>query len=251
MLKSKLKASLIHLVLSILLVGLVIGSILFFWFPQMFINITDFKEVAMIIITVDLVLGPLLTFVVFKPEKKSLKFDLSVIGAIQLAALIYGAHALYQIHPVYVTFNVDRFTIVTARDSAPEKAKYDEYKVSKLTTAKLAFAKLPDDSDKRLEIIISAANGGTDVESHAEYYEPYANNINYILSKGLDPKIIFSNEKSNETIGNFIKKHNDRINEFVYLPINSPNKDAIIVLDKKTAQPVTTINIDPWEITEK
>ena len=131
---NKLKASIIHLGLSILLVGLVIGSVLFFFFPQMFISVTDFKEVAALIISVDLILGPILTFVVFQPNKKSLKFDLSVVAAIQLTALVYGAYALYQIHPVFITFNVDRFTIVNARDADPEKALYDEYKVSKLST---------------------------------------------------------------------------------------------------------------------
>ena len=84
----------------------------------------------------------------FQPNKKSLKFDLSVIAAIQLSALIYGAYALYQVHPVYITFNVDRFTLVSARDAEPEKAKYDEYKVSKFTTGNLAFAKMPDDPRK-------------------------------------------------------------------------------------------------------
>ena len=121
MFKTKLKASLIHLGLSILLVGLVIGSILFFFFPQLLIGITDFKEVATLIITIDLILGPLLTFVVFQPKKKSLTFDLSVIAAIQLTALIYGSYALYQVHPVFVTFNIDRFTLVNARDAQPEK----------------------------------------------------------------------------------------------------------------------------------
>ncbi len=96
MFKSKLKAALIHLGLSILLVGLSIGSIIFFFFPTLFIGISDFKEVASIIISVDLILGPLLTFVVFQPQKKTLKFDLSVIAAVQMSALVYGAFALYR-----------------------------------------------------------------------------------------------------------------------------------------------------------
>jgi len=133
MFKDKLKASGIHLLLSILLVSLIIGSTLFFLFPSLFIAVTDFKEVASIIISVDLVLGPLLTFVVFNPQKrkKLLYLDFAVIGAIQLSALLYGAYSLFQIHPVYVTFNVDRFTIVTAKDAEPEKAKNPEYKISK------------------------------------------------------------------------------------------------------------------------
>ena len=145
MFKHKLKALLIHLGLSILLVGLVIGSLLFFFFPQLFIGVSNFKEVATLIISIDLILGPLLTFVVFQPKKKTLKFDLSVIAAIQISALAYGAYALYEVHPVYVTFNIDRFTIVSAKDAKPEKAQHDEYRISKLNAGKLAFAKMPDE----------------------------------------------------------------------------------------------------------
>lgn len=251
MFKNKLKASLIHLGLSIILVGLIIGSIIFFFFPQIFIGITDFKEIASIIITVDLILGPLLTFVVFQPKKKSLKFDLSVIAAIQLSALIYGAYALFQVHPVYITFNIDRFTIVSAKDAEPEKAKYDEFNVSKLTTAKLAFARMPDDIEKQNEVTLIAAMGGGDLDQRVEYYEPYNQNISYIIAKGLDPKIILSNANSDKNIKSFTDKHQDNIDEFVFLPINSAKKDAIIVLDKQTAQPLATINSDPWELSQK
>lgn len=251
MFKSKLKASILHLGLSIILVALVIGSLLFFFFPQLFINITDFKGVASLIITVDLILGPLLTFVVFQPEKKSLKFDLSVVAAIQLSALIYGAFALYQIHPVFVTFNIDRFTLISAKDAEPEKAKVDEYKVSKLTTAKMAFAKMPENIEARNELAITAGLGGGDLDQRVEYYEPYDDHINKIIAKGLDPKLITSNADSNKKIKKFLDKNQGNIDSFVFLPINSAKKNAIIVLDKVTAQPVATINSDPWELTKK
>ncbi len=251
MFKHKLKASLVHLGLSILLVGLVIGSLLFFFFPQFFISVSDFKEIATLIVSIDLILGPLLTFVVFQPKKKTLKFDLSVIAAIQLSALVYGAFALYQVHPVYVTFNIDRFTIVSAKDADPEKAQYDEYKVSKLTSAKLAFAKMPDDITKRNELLFSAAMGGRDLDARTEYYEPYENNIDQVLARSLDPKLIFANEASKLKAKSFYNKHQDNLGEFAYLPLNSLKKDAIIVLDKVTAKPVATLNIDPWELSKK
>ena len=70
---SKIKATIVHLAISLIVVGIVIGLILWLFFPSIYVNVTDFKEVAGIIIMVDLILGPLLTFVVFQPKKKSLK----------------------------------------------------------------------------------------------------------------------------------------------------------------------------------
>jgi len=251
MFKNKLKASLIHFGLSILLVSLSMGSIIFFFFPTLFISVSNFKEVASIIIAVDLILGPLLTFVVFQPQKKSLKFDLTVIAIIQLCALIYGAYALYQIHPVYITFNIDRFTLINARDAEPNKAIYEEYKISKLRAGKMAFAKMPEDINKKNNLILIAAGGGEDLDKREEFYEPINENISSIITKSLDPKLIFANEASKEQAKSFYNKHQNNLNEFAYLPLNSEKKDAIIVLDKITAKPIATLNIDPWELSKK
>lgn len=247
MLKHKIKASLIHLGLSILLVGIVIGSLLFFFFPQLFIGISDFKEVASLIITIDLILGPLLTFVVFQPKKNSLKFDLSVIAAIQITALAYGAFALFQIHPVYVAFNIDRFTLVSAKDAEPRKETNKKLGTSKFSTGKMVFAKMPVDAEKRNELLFS----NQDLEQREEYYEPITNNISTILAKSIDSEIIFNSDEAKIIASDFLAKHHNSLDDFMYLPLNSLTKDAIIVLDKKTAQPIATLNIDPWKLSKK
>ncbi len=183
MFKNKLKASIIHLGLSIFLASLVIGSFLFFFFPSLFIGVSDFKDVAALIIGIDLILGPLLTFVVFQPKKKSLTFDLSVIAAIQISALAYGAFALFQIHPVYVAFNVDRFTIVTAKDAEPNKATNQIFNISKFEAGILAFSKMPEDAGKQNELMLTAASGGEDLDRREEYYEPVIDNLSKIIEK--------------------------------------------------------------------
>ncbi len=248
MFKNKLKASLIHLSLSLLLVLLIIGSTLFFLFPSMFIGVTDFKEVATIIISVDLVLGPLLTFVVFNPSKPRhlLYLDFAVIAVLQIGALSYGAYSLFQVHPVYITFNVDRFTIVTAKDAEPEKAKLDEYKISKFDAAKMAFAKMPTDLDKQNDILLNATVGGEDLDRLEEYYEPLEENISTIMAKSLDPEAIFKNKEARSKEKSFYLKHKENLSQYAYLPLNSMRKDAIIVLNKKTAEPIATLNLDPW-----
>jgi len=246
MFKNKIKASLIHLGISFILVSLILGGILYFFFPSIFIEVSDFTDVAKLIISIDLILGPLLTFVIFQPEKKSLKFDLSIIAAIQVFALAYGAFALFQVHPVFVSFNVDRFTIVTAKDAEPEKIKNKKLKGSKYSAGKMVFAKMPEEIEKRNNLIF----GGEDLEQKEEYYEPVIDNISAVLAKSIDPEIIFS-KKNNETTKEFLDKHGSQLSELAFLPINSYKKDAIIVIDKKTAKPITTLAIDPWELTKK
>ena len=76
----------------------------------------------LILIGVDVVLGPLLTLVVFNPAKKSLRIDLAVIAALQVAALVYGISVIAQARPAYVVFAGDRFTVIgRERRSIPSR----------------------------------------------------------------------------------------------------------------------------------
>ena len=250
MFKDKLKASGIHLLLSIFLVSLIIGSTVFFLFPSLFIAVTDFKEVASIIVSVDLVLGPLLTFVVFNSNKKkiSLYLDFAVIGAIQLSALFYGAYSLFQIHPVYITFNVDRFSVVTAKDAEPSKAIKKEFNISKLSAGKLAFAKMPEDIEKQNELVLSVITGGEDLELREEYYDSLQNNASEIIASSLDPNLVFKSKGAKDKAKDFLSSYQKELDSVIFIPLDSPNKEAILVMDKKTLLPITTISINPWQL---
>ena len=72
----------------------------------------DPKMPVFILIGVDLVLGPLLTLIVYKQGKPGLKFDLSFIAAVQVAALIYGSYTLHSERPHFLVFAIDRVTLV-------------------------------------------------------------------------------------------------------------------------------------------
>ena len=251
MIKNKLKASFYHLLISFILIAIIMAAVILIWFPTPFLGVTRFKEVALILVAVDLILGPLLTFVVFNKNKKSLPFDLSVIASIQITALAYGLFTLYQSHPVYITYNIDRFTLVNARDARHENAKFSEYKVSKLSSPIFAFVTLPEDNKKRNELIDEVLQGKPDLDQRTEYYEPYDSHLDEILSKGLDPESIFSEKKNNKLITKFKNQHGENINKYAYFALEGSTKDIIWVLDKKTGKPVDSINVNPWSFTRK
>jgi len=65
-------------------------------------------------VSVDVVLGPLLTFAVFDRTKgwPVLRRDLAVIGVLQLAGLGYGLWTVQVARPVHMVFEYDRFRVV-------------------------------------------------------------------------------------------------------------------------------------------
>ncbi len=114
----RLRAAGWHMAISALLGVLCAWLIFRHWYPWPFASLAGGMGLIVLLLTVDIVLGPVLTMVVASPGKKSRVFarDLFVIATIQLLALCYGLMTVIQARPVYLVHEVDRFNLVTAAD---------------------------------------------------------------------------------------------------------------------------------------
>ncbi|MFK8011593.1 MAG: hypothetical protein AB8B80_06100 [Marinicellaceae bacterium] len=138
---NKSKAALIHLSLSILLIGLLLLIVLFIWYPKPFFDISGVIEPIKLLVLIDVIIGPLLTFVVYKQGKKSLKFDLSVIALLQLTALIYGAYILHNGKPSLVVFDNGQFQYMVEKHSRYDNLVFKDLKPSLFSQPKMAHTK--------------------------------------------------------------------------------------------------------------
>lgn len=108
------KAFAIHLTLSLLIFSSLVFVMLMWWFPGELFFLDGGWQGLKIVALIDLVLGPLLTLVLYKPGKPSLVFDMSCVAAIQIAALAYGFYATYHQRTVAVVFADRNFTTLSA-----------------------------------------------------------------------------------------------------------------------------------------
>ncbi|QSX78542.1 hypothetical protein [Agrilutibacter solisilvae] len=113
------KASAIHLSLSALVLGLIAAFVIWRWYPPGLMSMARAGTLLLLLGGIDLVLGPLLTLLVYKQGKKSLKFDLTVIALLQVAALVFGLHTAWQSRPVFLVGSDTRFTLVYAHEVVP------------------------------------------------------------------------------------------------------------------------------------
>ena len=115
-LKNKFLASGLHLLISAIIITVFLALIFFIWFPNN-LFLAGASTGLTILIIVDVVLGPLLTFVVFNKEKKSLKFDLTCIALLQLGSFIYGAALVYQERPILQVLGGEGIKLVTISEA--------------------------------------------------------------------------------------------------------------------------------------
>jgi hypothetical protein len=123
---NRYRASATHFALSLLLGAALLAMFWFVWYPAPTLLAIGGHEIFLLILGIDVVLGPLLTLIVFKSGKKSLKFDLAVIAIMQVSALIYGVSVLLEGRPAYVAALGDRFQVVQSvevTDANLEKSK--------------------------------------------------------------------------------------------------------------------------------
>jgi hypothetical protein len=112
--RSRLRAAGVHLGLSLLVAALAAFLVFALWYPYPYREISGGRELFALVVSVDVVLGPLLTFSVFDLRKglTMLRRDLAVIGLLQLAALGYGLWTVQVARPVHMVFEYDRFRVV-------------------------------------------------------------------------------------------------------------------------------------------
>ena len=97
---SRFLASFYQLLISLAVVAVLTYLVLVQWYPGVLYSIDGGREGMRIIIGVDLILGPLLTLIVFKSGKPGLKFDLVAIGILRLTCLLGGIYIVYTERPM-------------------------------------------------------------------------------------------------------------------------------------------------------
>lgn len=107
----RLRAVSIHLIISLLILGLVIYIVKYLWYPYPHFKINGGFPGLRILVLVDLFAGPLVTFVLFNKNKKTKErmIDICLIAIIQLSLLGYGLIQIHKRKPVVMT--IDYFGI--------------------------------------------------------------------------------------------------------------------------------------------
>ncbi|MEZ5672602.1 MAG: hypothetical protein R3E08_09550 [Thiotrichaceae bacterium] len=106
---NKFKAFLAHLGISLVIFVTILLLCLFAWYPGFYFTASNTQLPIYTMIFVDIGMGPLLTFVVYKWGKPGLWLDLSLIGLFQVIALAGGIWVLYSERPVLTVFHQGYF----------------------------------------------------------------------------------------------------------------------------------------------
>jgi hypothetical protein len=177
LMRFRLKAFSLHLLSSASVLTLILGCLYFGWYRWPGWFLTDVTHVVLVMICVDVVLGPSLTLIIANQRKsrRELTRDIGIIVAVQLCALTYGSVSLWNGRPLYYAFSENILQLVQAYDIDANEAKLGRQQNPALapqwySLPRWIWAPLPQNAEVAKKIVTSTITGGDDVISMPRYF---------------------------------------------------------------------------------
>lgn len=235
----KLKAFFIHLCISCVVAGGATAAVLI-WYPGEYLQLAGGVDLLLLLLAVDAVLGPCLTLIVYHRRKsqKEIFFDFSVIGGLQIAALAYGLWSAYMARPVYLVFEYQRMTVVSAVDVSPED----------LTKAPRQWRGLPATGPQLLSLrgfnsateeynSVMRAVAGQSQAAQPELWQPYAAARDQIMAVAKPVRSLAEGAVSSSGLARLVKESGVGVGQLMYLPLLARKGEWIMLIDASTADP--------------
>ena len=116
------RASAAHFVFSAILAAACAALVYLLWYPGPLGSMSGVSDLFVLMLGVDVVLGPLVTLVVFNSRKPRAELvrDLALVVVVQLGALGFGMWTVFAGRPVHGVFEYDRIRVVHANEIPEE-----------------------------------------------------------------------------------------------------------------------------------
>ena len=244
------RATIIHLALSTALAFLVICLMALVWYPPPLFEVLGGYGLLLLIAGVDIVLGPLLTCIVFKQNQKLFLLDISIIAACQIAALGYGLYTIAEVRPVYIVFVKDRFELVRAFEPTEKNyaAARPEHRSPPWTGPKLVGINFPESNAETMEIMESAMQGGPDFHLLPKYYAAFEDSKAAVMAKArpLETLKKFNAKEDHKRIDQIPQSLGIAPDEIGFLPFRAVREDLSVLVNSKTGDVLKVVKLLPW-----
>jgi len=240
----------IHFAATLGLAAIAAALIFFLWFPHPFETMIGGTELFMLVVGCDLALGPLISLVIYNSQKSRFKLvmDYTIVGLVQIAAMIYGVLIVAGTRPVYVAFNKDRLEVVTARDiddSELAAARDPRYSRLPWNGPRYVYISVPRE-DQQDALLQSVA--GREEHQRPKFYAPYEQGLAEIRKRAKPVSRII--KKFPQTAPLFEEAARDLKNiprdRIATLPVRHRNGFWTALIDITTGQPVAYVAVDPY-----
>lgn len=235
---AKYKYFTFHSLISISICLISAYVVFFIWYPLPLAQAIGVTQLFGLLLIIDMILGPLLGWIVYKEGKKTLKLDLTVIILVQILAYSYGMYSVAQGRPLWIVYSQYHFDVVQNKQIESkdlEKADKD-YQQRAFFGPELIALKGEEEYKK------------TDADYQRRGWTSYP--LNYIHieevksrigKNALDLKYL---NQSNEPkrVAQILTQYKEAD---AWLPLKAPMQDMVVLINKSKGEVVEIVDLKP------
>ncbi|APR69200.1 TfpX/TfpZ family type IV pilin accessory protein [Acinetobacter haemolyticus] len=242
---SRLKFFLSHLAISFVIAFFVIGIVFFVWYPYPLAKAAGVTQLFLMMLTIDVIIGPLLGLIVYKQGKKTLKMDLGVIILLQIAALCYGIYSIEQGRPVWVSYVVDRFELVRNNDLINDKADQalPQFQNPSWLQPQYVAVKVSDNVNQRNNDLFAEVMGGISLAQRPERYVELSEVKSLIQQRAQDLELL-KNFNDSDQVEKVLAKYPTAT---AFVPLKANAVDMTVLINKEKGEVVEIVDLRPWK----
>jgi hypothetical protein len=241
--KQRVRAALVHLAVSVGLGIAALALVFGLWYPEPLDEAVGVRGIVVLLLAVDVVIGPLLTLAVFDRRKRSLKFDLAVIAVLQAGAFVYGMHTIAEGRPAWLVFNADRFDVARANELDDRFERKPEFRDPPWLGPGWVASDNPADLAQRNALVLESAMGGADLAQRPDLYLPLRERRDEVI-KNAQPLAMLSEFNSAEEVARARARWPSASG---WLPLMSRTRPMVVLIDATSGDlVVSVVDLRPW-----
>ncbi|MBA5697240.1 type IV pilin accessory protein [Acinetobacter radioresistens] len=234
-----------HLFISILIGFITIIAVFYFWYPVPLTQAVGVTHIFLMLLVIDIIIGPVLGFIVYKEGKKTLKIDLGIIILLQALALGYGVYSIFEGRPAWLAYNVDRFELVRNNEIITDHIEQAQPQYQHPSWLKPQFVAVEFAQDHQIQQneMIAEVLGGISIAQRPERYVPFSQAKTQLQqhAQSLSTLRRFNNPAR---VDQLLKQYPEAT---AWVPLKANAVDMVVLLNKKKAEVIKIVDLRPWK----
>lgn len=213
------------------------------WYPGLLAKAIGVSHIFLLLLTIDVIVGPILTLFLAKEGKKGVWFDLTVVIIIQLTALVYGVWHIAEGRPIWQVINIYRVELITGSDDMNYQNASADYASASLLGPRWAMVRPYKDEKEKSEWLWKELEEGKSPARQAEMYQSIEGHWQDI-AKEILPLNDLNKFNDTESVRNVLKKFPDADG---FLPMIGKDWDMTVLVSNKSQKILGIADLRPWK----
>lgn len=244
--QQKLLAFAIHLGLGLIVVASFLYYIWFVAYTPPIIDLEGGGDIILLLLAVDVTLGPILTLILYRKGKPGMKLDIAVVLTVQIAAFALGAWTLYSQRPLYLAFVAEHFRVIPASGIDLDELTDEALAPSPFGGPRTIYVERPK-GEMAQKIMFEALDGGRDLHEYPQFYRPYNDNLEKIRASAWTLERLRNERPSAVTpIEQRLAELNITESDTLIAPVIGFQKEAAILLDRESGRLLAFVDVVIW-----